>query len=114
MIEKMHNLKGKKRACSDTDSTPKAKRGRPKVSLALTRYPPVKDTGDDDITVQHNMQLINKEVQKDRPRKEIILSLARQTYSTRRQRILSGSDELSVAVLLQEYCFLKKTYIVSL
>ena len=110
----MHNLKAKKRATSDCESTPKAKRGRPKISLVLTRYPPIKDTGDDDITVQRNMQLLIKEVQKERPRKEVVLSLARQTYSARRQKILSNSDEIYVSHLLQEYPFLKKTYIVML
>ena len=109
----MHNLKAKKRASSDGESTPKAKRGRPKISLVLTRYPPVKDTGDDDVTVERNIQLLNKEIQKDRPRKEIILALARQTYIARRQRILEGCDDLTVALLFQEYCVLKKPYIVS-
>ena len=108
----MHNLKAKKRATSDSDSTPKAKRGRPRVSLVLTRYPPVRDTGDDDIAVQRNTQLLIKEVQKDRPRKEVVCSLAHQTYSSRRQKILSSSDPMGVAHLLQEYPFLKKTYIV--
>ena len=103
----MH-LKAKKRAASDCESTPKAKRGRLKVSLVLTRYPP----GNDDITVQRNLQLLLKEVQKDRPRKEVVLSLARQTYSARRQNILSSSEEIYVSLLLQEYPFLKKTYIV--
>ena len=60
LIEKMYNLKSKKRVSSDSESTPKAKRGRPKISLALTRYPPIKDTGNDNITTQRNMQLINK------------------------------------------------------
>ena len=111
--EKMHNLKAKKRVSSDSESTPKAKRGRPKISLVLTRYPPVQDTGDDDVTVQRNMQLLNKELQKDRPRKEIILALARQTYPARRQRILAGCDNLTIALLLQEYSALRKPYVVS-
>ena len=81
----MHNLKARKRVNSDSKSTPKAKRGRPRVSLVLARYPPMKDTGDDDIAVQRNNQLLIKELQKDRPRKEVVCSLARQTYSTRRQ-----------------------------
>lgn len=107
----MHNLKARKRVNSDCESTPKAKRGRPRVSLVLTRYPPMKDTGDDDITVQRNNQLLIKELQKDRPRKEVLCSLARQTYSTRRQSILS-SEEATVACLFQEFPFLKKPYIV--
>ena len=72
----------------------------------------MKDTGNDDITVQRNLQLLLKEVQKDRPRKEVVLSLAHQTYSARRQNILSSSEEICVSLLLQEYPFLKKTYIV--
>ena len=108
----MHNLKAKKRAASDCEGTPKAKRGRPKLSLALTRYPPLRDTGDDDITVQRNLQLLIKEVQKDRPRKEIVCSLARQTYSSRRQKIISTSEEMSISFILQQYPFFKKTYIV--
>lgn len=108
----MHNLKAKKRVISDCEGTHKAKRGRPKLSLALTRYPPLRETGDDEITVQHNNQLLIKEVQKDRPRKKVVCSLARQTYSTRRQKIISTSDEMSISLILQEYPFLKKTYIV--
>ena len=107
----MHNLKARKRVNSDSKSTPKAKRGRPRVSLVLARYPPMKDTGDDDIAVQRNNQLLIKELQKDRPRKEVVCSLARQTYSTRRQNILS-SEEATVAHLTQEFPFLKKPYIV--
>ena len=39
----MHNIKFRKRQCSsadDMEGAPKAKRGRPKVPLILTRYPP--------------------------------------------------------------------------
>ena len=101
-------MQAKKRVISDCEGTPKAKRGQPKLSLALTRYPPLRETGDDEITAQ----LLIKEVQKDRPRKEVVCSLARQTYSTRRQKIISTSDEISISLILQEYPFLKKTYIV--
>ncbi len=50
LIEKAHILKARtKRPLQDAESTtPKAKRGRPKQSLVLTRYPPVKDFGDDE------------------------------------------------------------------
>ena len=108
----MHNLRAKKRVSSDTEGTPKAKRGRPKLSMVLTCYPPLRDTGDDEITMQRNFQLLIKEVQKDRPRKEVVCSLARQTYNARRQKIISTSDEMSISHILQEFPFLKKTYIV--
>ena len=61
-------------------SKAKAKHGRPKVSLVLTRYPPMRDFGDDDIAVERNVQQL-KELDKDKPRKEIVVSLSCQTYS---------------------------------
>lgn len=85
-----------------------AKQGRPKDAIHQWRIQEMID-----ITVQSNLQLMNKEMQKDKPRKDVILSLARQTYSSRRQSILSRSNDLSVVLLLQEYCILKKTYVVN-
>jgi len=81
LIEKVHNLRGRmKRLNEDGNSTPKAKRGRPKVSCILTRYPPMRDTGDDDITAERNLQQLAKELQKEKPRREVVLLLVRQTY----------------------------------
>ena len=78
----------------------------------LTRYPSLMDTGDDEITVKCNCELLIKEVQKDRPRKEVVCVLARQIYYIRRQKIISTTDEMSISHILQEYPFLKKIYIV--
>lgn len=94
------------------DSSPKAKRGRPKVSHVLARYPPLRDTEDDEITFVRNINLIEKELDKERPRKEVLLSLVRQTYGARRQQILSESEETTATALLQEFPVLKKIYIV--
>ena len=70
MIERVHNVAARKRPQSDNgESTPKSKRGRPKQSLALTRYPPLKDTGDDDVTLGRNIELLRKELDSQRPRK---------------------------------------------
>ena len=81
------------------------------MSQVLTRYPPMKDTGDDDITIDRNKQLLAKELQKERPRKEVVLSLARQTYSDRRATILSESD-VTLCSLLEQFNELKKPYVV--
>ena len=107
----MHNLRAKKRVSSDTEGTPKAKCGRPKLSMVLRRYPPLRDTGDDEITMQRNFQLLIKEVQKDRPRKEVVCSLARQTY-IQCETSKNHFNEMSISHILQEFPFLKKTYIV--
>ncbi len=70
VIEKVHNLKARTKRPSDGEGTPKAKRGRPKVSLVLTRYPPMRDLGEDDVAVERNVQQLKKELEKDKPRKE--------------------------------------------
>ena len=111
LIEKMHNLKAKKRA-SVSEGTPKAKHGCPKLSLVLTCYPTLRDTEDDKITQQQNSELLIKEVRKERPRKEVVCSLGHQTYSSRHQNIIATSEETSISYILQQYPFLKKTYIV--
>ena len=66
----------------------------------------MRDTEDDDITLDRNKQLLLKELEK-----EIILSLARQTYSIRRVAILSESDT-TVSILLEQFVELKKYYVV--
>ena len=87
---------------SDADGSPKAKRGRPKVSQVLTRYPPLRDTDDDQIAVERNI-IISKELEKESPRKEILLSLVRQTFGARRQQILAESEATTATALLQDY-----------
>ena len=71
----------------------------------------MRDTEDDDITLDRNKQLLLKELEKERPRKEIILSLARQTYSIQRVAILSESDT-TASILLEQFVELKKYYVV--
>ena len=79
--EKVYNLRStsklRRQLLSEADahSSPKVKRGRPKVSQMLTRYPPLRDVGGDDITVQRNITLLTKELEKERPRKEVVFSL---------------------------------------
>ena len=68
----------------------------------------MRDFGDDDIARERNVQEL-KELDKDKPRKEIVLSLTSQTYSARHTIILSKSD-VSVHSLLQQA---KKPYVVS-
>ena len=94
---------------------PVAKRGRPKVVPKATRYPPLNDTGygDDDITVQRNQEKLKRELAEKSPKKEIILALARQTFSFRRTHILSEDSSISATDLLVKFSELRKTYVVS-
>ena len=43
----------------------------PKMTLLLTRYPPLRDTADNSVTVSRNMLLLQKELERDNPRKEM-------------------------------------------
>lgn len=73
----------------------------------------VRDTEDDDIATQRNRQELKKELQREKPKKEIILSLARQTYASRRASVLSEDDDVCAASLLSEFQEFRKPYVVS-
>ena len=70
LIEKVHNLKSRTKRPSDGEDTPKPKRGRPKVSPMLTRYPPIRDLGDDNVSVERNVEQLKKELEKCKPRRD--------------------------------------------
>ena len=53
-------------------------------SLALMRYPPLRDVGEDETVNERNRQPLQRELDKVRPKKETILLLARQTFANRR------------------------------
>jgi hypothetical protein len=92
-----------------------AKRGRPKQVAKITRYPPLKDTGegDDDVTIQRNYDKLQKELAEKNPKKEIVLALARQIFSYRRKYVLSEDNSISATQLLVKFRELGKVYVVS-
>ena len=73
----------------------------------------VKDTEDDDVAFERNRGELTKELGRDKPRKEIVLSLSRQTFLGRRSSVLSPAEDVCVWSLLSEYSELKKPYVVS-
>ena len=88
LIERVHNVRSaqsRKRPPPDGEmSTPK--KGRPKSSAVLNRYPPLEasDFGNDDVSNAQNLHLLQKEMERDKPRKDTILPLLRQTFASRR------------------------------
>ena len=116
IIERVHNVNAtmKKRPLSDDgSSTPKSKRGRPRQqSLVLTRCPPLRDTNDDSVTVSRNVAALQKELERESPRKETVLSLSQQTFIRRREGILVDSGEVNATSLLDEFKELHKSYVV--
>lgn len=72
VIEHIHTVKCYNEPLGDDgDSTPKPKCGRPRQqSLVLTRYPHLKDTADDSVTILRNIAALQKELERDSPRKD--------------------------------------------
>lgn len=104
-----------KRSAGDDAGASPCKRGRPKGSVLLNRYPPVIVDGDfaDSATNERNKKALEKELERDHPRKDNVLSLMKQTYSSRREEILTGSVDISVTELLTTYPALCLPYSVS-
>ena len=112
IIERVSNASRKRSANQDTPS-PKAKRGRPKVNV-LSRYPPLRGTGGiDDVAEERNLAALQKEMDRENPRKDIILPLLKETFASRRQHILGDSDDLSVTAILETYKPLSLPFAVS-
>ncbi len=92
--------------------TPNRKRGRPKRIITLeSRYPklasPPDDSGD-----QQKEQALALELEKGKPRKDVVLQLMKGTFFTRRQYILH--DNGSVVSKLTKYPGLKMPLVVSI
>lgn len=84
-----------------------AKRGRPKSDPSLARYPPLVQA-DEDTVAEEALKL---EVQKERPRKEIIVPLMKKTFPSRRHYILTCAK--SVHEILEMHKELKLPFAVS-
>lgn len=116
IVERVHNVRSscaRKRLSSQTEFTTSAKRGRPKSSSTVCRYPPLATTENDEISDDRHHQMLSREMEREKPRKENVLSLMRQTYSTRREYILKESDDVSVSSILEKYKGLTLPYAVS-
>lgn len=95
---------------------PSAKRGRKskKQTILLSRYPAIKNTIDDEVSFAKHCDALHKELKREKPRKELVLSLARQTFSVRREHILDESNnEVTSAEILTKYEELQKSYVAS-
>lgn len=99
IIERVHNVNAtlKRPLSDDGDGTPKPKRGRPRQqSMVLTRYPPLRDTADDFVTTSRNIAALQKELERDSPREDILIDCG----------------EVNATVLLSQYKELHKSYVV--
>lgn len=68
----------------------------------LARYLPLKDSVDD-IERHFDFAQLQKALEKESPRKDVFLSLARQTFESRRASILSDSTDVTAGSLLDQF-----------
>ena len=101
----------RKRPRSDDDVSTPTKRGRPKESTLLSRYPALQLGDCDEVSLSRNQAKLNEEASKTNPSKAAILPLQRLTYVKRRDFILAGPD--SVGAVLEEHPLLRLPFAVS-
>ena len=93
------------------EGSKEAKKGRPKVSQTLSRYPQVSVSAlIDESTVDIHIQKMTLEMEKQCPRKHFSLPLIEQTYYFRREMIISESA--SLPRILATYSCLKLYFVV--
>ena len=66
----------------------------------------------DEASTRRNLKELDRELQRDHPRKENVISLLRQTFSVRREDVLKEED-MSVAAILGVHPVLSLPYAVS-
>ena len=73
-------------------------------ATVLSWYSPLRGTGSiDDVAEERNMAALHKEMDRETPRKCIILPLLKETFASRRQYILGDLDGLSATTILGTY-----------
>ena len=88
IIERVHNVRSacaKKRPSVDEAQGTPVKRGRPKGTSLLNRYPPLPEGMNDAASYQRNIAALQREMEKERPKKDVVLSLLNQTFATHRE-----------------------------
>ena len=99
LIDSVYNVeKGYRKWANDTsDSTESPK----KKKRSLDRYQPIIHLSDE-ATYHRNAAALEKELEKAKPRKEVLLELMKATFPQRRQQVLSD-EGLPVQEMLENY-----------
>ena len=53
-----------------------------------------RNADDDDVAISRNREELKKELQRERPKEEIVLALCRQTFFTRRADVVSEAADV--------------------
>ena len=85
---------------------------RAKASKSKHEYPSLGGTVEDDVSNARNKDLLNSELKKARPQKDVLVELMKRTSVMRRKSILDEDNPQSVQAICQEWPLLKKyTYV---
>ena len=115
MIERANNAAkpGRKRQ-AELSNAPSPKRGRPRKDTLLERYPTVSVSDTLPSGVNENQKALDRELEKEAPRKDLVLPLLRSTFPCRRPLIVqSAAKKVSITTLLGQHKCLKLPYAVS-
>ena len=111
-MERVYNVEKSnvRKPSAEADSTDVPPKKKYKVS---SLYPPLDHSqAADDITFERHYSAMENELSKDKPRKEVVANLMRQTFIQRRDFVLNDAE--SVSQILGRYSGLKLPDIVSL
>lgn len=114
LIERVHNVRStsaRKRLPDDVPAS-KSKRGRPKTT-SQKRYPILGIPGNDEASDGRNVRELDKEMKREHPRKDNVISLMRQTFHLRREDVVKEADDVSVASITETHPVLTLPYAVS-
>ena len=101
ITERVYNLeKGQKKRSASDDSEPTLPSG--KKGRLVNRYPPVNEAEmlDEDVYQKH-LKTLNNELEKSKPKKDVLIDLMAVTYSNRRTYILEQAE--SVQEIIEKF-----------
>ena len=94
-------------------SAPSPKRGRPRKDTLLERYPTVCTSDTSSSGVSESQRALDRELEKETPRKDLVLPLLRSTFPSRRPLIVqAASKKVSIHTLIGQHKCLKLPYAV--
>ena len=102
LIDRVYNVekKRKRHSSGGADEPPPKKRGRPRKNDDLhTRYPTVQEESLDEVTERNTTDAIEKELEKEKPRKDTLMPLMKSLFSSRRNYILHEADSVNSTLL---------------
>lgn len=118
LIERANNAvkpERKRQAEASDTPIPPSKRGRPKKDALLERYPEYNNTSEaSSLAVSESQKALDKELEKETPRKDLVLPLVKTTFPYRRPLVVqAASQKVSIQALIGEHKCLKLPYAVS-